>query len=138
MKTIQSITDTFAVGFSVTCALHCLFTPLLITVVPAVAGTALEDEAFHFWLVLAVVPTSVIALASGCRLHGRLGLVAFAGLGILVLLSPFMLGHEIVTPALEKGLTLLGSAIVATVHIMNFRLCRQACAYEADGKEAVA
>ena len=135
MKSLQPATDTCAVGFSLACAVHCLFTPVLVTVLPASIGIPLQDEAFHLWLVVAVIPTSIIAITLGCRLHEQYVLVGFAALGVAILIFPLVLGEGVLSPAAEKGITLLGSTIVAVVHILNFRWCRTRCRVSPEAEE---
>ena len=81
-----AVLDRFSIGFSTLCLLHCLAVPVLVSVVPVFATFALADERFHLALVAIVVPTSVIALCLGCRLHKsrRILICGFAGVFVLV------------------------------------------------------
>ena len=87
------------------------------------AALQLDNEAFHFWILVAVIPTSVYALTLGCKQHKRyrLLILGFIGLGLLVL--ALALGEERIGEAGEKILTLIGAGFVAFGHWFNYRLC---------------
>ena len=115
IRTSRVELDTAAISLSVICAAHCLLMPLAVAIVPALTATALNDEQFHRLLLVAVLPTSLLALGLGCRKHHRIGLF---GLGLV------MLGHERLGEVGEKVIVLSGTAIIAYAHVRNYTLCR--------------
>ena len=119
-----AVLDRFSIGFSTLCLLHCLAVPVLVSVVPVFATFALADERFHLALVALVVPTSVIALCLGCRLHKsrRILICGFAGVFVLVVAA--ILGGQHLGEIGETVLTVLGASVVALAHWFNFRACR--------------
>ncbi len=119
-----AVLDRFSIGFSTLCLLHCLAVPVLVSVVPVFATFALADERFHLALVAFVVPTSVIALCLGCRLHKsrRILICGFAGVFVLVVAA--ILGGQHLGEIGETVLTVLGASVVALAHWFNFRACR--------------
>ena len=119
-----AVLDRFSIGFSTLCLLHCLAVPVLVSVVPVFATFALADERFHLALVAIVVPTSVIALCLGCRLHKsrRILICVFAGVFVLVVAA--ILGGQYLGEIGETVLTVLGASVVALAHWFNFRACR--------------
>ena len=124
-----AVLDRFSIGFSTLCLLHCLAVPVLVSVVPVFATFALADERFHLALVALVVPTSVIALCLGCRLHKsrRILICGFAGVFVLVVAA--ILGGQHLGEIGETVLTVLGASVVALAHWFNFLACR-ACDFE--------
>lgn len=120
---IQTLTDKLAIGLSLLCAAHCLAFPLLMIWVPSIAALQLDGEAFHLWMLIAVIPTSVYALTMGCRKHKRYQLLFFGVVGLAFLVSA-VLFHEIIGESGEKWLTVIGAAIMAIGHFLNFRLCQ--------------
>ncbi len=124
--------DGVAVAMSFVCILHCLMTPVLATLFPIVAGTMLEDHQFHAFLLIFVIPTSILALYLGCRKH-RNGLVLSLGLaGMAILAIVALLGPETLTVPGEKVATGLGGLILASAHVLNFRRCRELQCEETD------
>lgn len=125
--------DRAAMGLSGLCAVHCLLLPLAISLMPALAGLGLDDEAFHLWMVLVVLPISIYALFSGCRKHKNASVLAlgFTGLGLLI--TALALGHDALGETGERAATLLGALLVAGAHIKNYRLCRSAAECDCTG-----
>ncbi len=136
MNNLQIYTDKAAIGLSLLCTIHCLAVPLAIILLPSLAALQLNDEAFHVWMVLVVVPTSTFALTAGCRQHKRyhLLIVGFLGLTCLilaVLLGEIFLGETFYSESMEKILTSIGAGMIAYGHYRNYRLCQsqEHCAY---------
>ena len=94
MKTEQAVTDKLAIGLSVACAIHCLFLPLMVLTLPSIAALNLDNEAFHMWMVVAVIPCSIYALFLGCKEHSRYQLVFLAFSGLVMLVLALVLGEE--------------------------------------------
>ena len=125
MKQLQAITDKTAIGLSVICTLHCLALPFAVTLLPTLAATNLEDEAFHLWMVIAVIPMSLLALTMGCKKHKdyRVALLGVIGLSLLTL--AVLLGHDLLGESGETVLTVSGASIIAVCHLLNHRLCQK-------------
>jgi hypothetical protein len=125
MKTEQVVTDKLAIGLSIACAIHCLFLPILILMLPSIVALNLDNEAFHIWMVVAVIPCSIYALFLGCKEHSRYQLFFLAVTGLVILVLALVLGNERVGEAGEKIMTVVGAALIAVGHWLNFRLCRE-------------
>jgi hypothetical protein len=140
MKTVQATTDKLAIGFSLACVLHCLLLPSLLVLLPILTALHLDSEAFHFWLVFAVIPTSLYAITMGCKQHKRYRLFALCGMGLVMLLAALLL-EEVLIGVGEQLLTIIGSCFIVTGHWLNFRLCRlydhQDCDCSEHGQEEV-
>ena len=80
-------------------------------------------EAFHLWMVVAVIPSSVYALTLGCKQHKRYRLLIWGCIGLTLLVMALVLGEERIGENGEKILTVLGASFVAVGHWFNFRLC---------------
>lgn len=90
----------------------------------------LENEAFHSWLLLAVIPTSVFSLLVGCKQHKYYQLLVIGFFGLLFLISAIFIEgllehgkYDGYADLLEKVFTLIGACILALGHYLNFRLC---------------
>ncbi len=132
MQATTENADKAAIGLSLVCVIHCLLTPVAITLVPALGATFLEDESFHYAVLFLVVPTSLFALGLGCRKHGRAQILITGLIGLLVLISPPILGEEVTGELGEKVLTVAGAGIIAWAHVRNFMLCRQRACHTVD------
>jgi len=127
--------DKAAISLSLTCALHCLMVPLLVTLFPTTMLLGLQNERIHLFLLALIVPISVFSLTLGCRQHRNLSVVASGVAGVGILFFSALLSHEIGGHTLETVGTVVGSGIVAISHILNFRLCRssETCKTHHDG-----
>ncbi len=125
MKALPISTDKIAISLSTLCVIHCLSLPLLVALLPSFTLLSIHGEAFHFWMVVAVIPISIFALQMGCKKHKNLtiGLIGLAGLTMLLL--AVMFGESHLGEIGEKGLTTLGAILIALSHVKNYRLCRK-------------
>lgn len=92
-----------ALGFASVCGVHCLLTPVLLILFPIIGSTFFVDESFHLWMLLAVVPTTVIAVFLGCRRHKDkyVFLLALAGLVMITVAAVWGHGHELHSAMLD-------------------------------------
>lgn len=86
-----------AIGFAGVCGVHCLLTPVLLILFPIIGSTFFVEESFHLWMLLAVVPTTVLAVFLGCRRHKDkyVFLLALTGLSLIVVAAVWGHGHEL-------------------------------------------
>ncbi len=124
MVNLQSITDKAAISLSLLCTIHCLVLPLIAVLLPSLVAIPLEDEIFHIWMVVAVVPISTYALTMGCKNHKRYQILLIGGLGLFILCTVAFFGHDLLGEELEKVFTAVGAMIIAIAHIWNYRLCQ--------------
>ena len=117
----KNVTDKLAITLSIACAIHCLALPLILLLLPSFLVLQLNNEAFHTWMVIIVLPTSVYALFMGCKQHKRYKLLFIGFLGLTLLVLALWIGNEY----WEKVFTLVGSAVIASGHYWNYRLCQQ-------------
>lgn len=103
---------------------HCFAIPLFVTLLPILGGAFLSDQAFHWLLLILVLPASIWALTSGCKRHFRVRILVIGVIGLSVLVGVGLGGHELFGEAGERVATSVGSAIVAIAHLMNYRELR--------------
>jgi hypothetical protein len=123
MRTAQAITDKLAIGLSLACAIHCLALPVLLVLLPGIAALQLDNESFHLWMIIAVLPSSIYALTLGCKQHKRYQLLLLGSIGLLLMVSALLLGEALIGELGEKILTTVGGGFVAVGHWFNYRLC---------------
>ena len=123
---IQTRADVVAIGLSVGCLLHCLALPVALALLPTLSIDWLTDEAFHRWLLVAILPTSVVALLMGCWKHRQASVIVLGFSGLLLLIWAAFFGHDVVGELGETAVTSAGAVVIAASHIMNQRFCRQA------------
>ena len=127
---LRPTADRAAIGLSLLCAVHCLLLPIAVALSPTVAALGIDDESFHQWMIVGVLPISVFALYLGCVKHRNYRILSIGVAGLLVLGLTILLGHETLGETDEKAMTLLGALLIAISHWRNYRACQQepACA----------
>lgn len=125
MTRFLSLTNNLAIGFSAFCVVHCLAAPLLLILLPSLTALSLDNEAFHNWLLIGVIPTSLFSLIMGCKQHRFYRVLLIGGGGLLFLISAILVEGFLYGEILEKVLTVTGACIVAFGHFLNFRLCKR-------------
>jgi hypothetical protein len=115
--------DATAALLSGVCLVHCLLTPVVLTLLPVMGAVLFTHEAFHQLLLLFVLPTSLVGLWLGCRRHKNGAVAVLGGIGMaLITLAAF--GHATFGIEGERWLTSAGGVILAASHFLNFRRCR--------------
>lgn len=112
-------------GLSAICAIHCLATPLLVSLLPSLGVLNLENEAFHLSMLALVIPLSLFGLTLGCKKHQRKQFLLLGAAGVTLLILAVTIGHDFFGEFGEKSLTVLGAVIVSVAHYRNFKLCQQ-------------
>ena len=118
--------DKFAIFLSGVCVVHCLITPIAITMLPLfLANSLLEDVLFHKAILWFVLPTSCIALFIGCRKHRDLLIASTGIVGMLLLVLIAFFAHDVLTPLQEKTATSVAGLILAASHLLNYKACQE-------------
>jgi predicted membrane protein len=108
------------------CVLHCIALPLLLIFLPAASSlAAMEDELFHLILVFFAAPISLFAVLLAYRHHRQLKIVLFNIVGVTLLISALLFGHDLFAGKGEVFLTLIGSFLIVYSHIINLRARRE-------------
>ncbi len=125
MINLQNISDKTAIGLSLICTIHCLALPALVVLVPSMSALPLNDEMFHIWMVIAVIPISAYALTMGCKRHKNYAVIVTGLIGLMILILTAILGHDFLSETLEKTFTVIGAFIIVIAHVKNFQLCQK-------------
>lgn len=121
---LNLLPDKLAISLSLLCTLHCLALPVLVVLSPSIAALGLDNEIFHYWMLVAVLPISLFALTMGCKKHQRFQILLMGCIGLSILVLAALLGHDLFGETGEKVLTVIGSAIIAYGHVRNYRACQ--------------
>ena len=71
---------------SVACAIHCMVSPILVFVSPAIASI-LKNEWLHIGLLTFLTPIAIFAFYKGFKVHKKIRPLVLDGFGVLLLLS---------------------------------------------------
>jgi hypothetical protein len=115
--------DVWGICLASACAIHCIATPLVLGMLPLVAGALLEHPALEWLLVLLSVLLSSVTIAHGSRRHGRwypaLPLVAGAALLLAARVLPQL------DEPVERAIVLAAAVLIITAHLLNLRAPRR-------------
>lgn len=117
--------DKLGVTATSLCALHCIFLPVLLPVLPLLGLSVVAEEAFEHFVLVASMVVGFIAIFSGFhRYHRKLYPFYSLALGGFVYASKDLLGETY-----EPVIVTVGAVLIIFAHILNIRLCRscQSC-----------
>lgn len=106
------------------CLIHCLLTPVLISLFPGIIPYLPGDAGFHRALAISIVMLGTAAFVPGYRLHRRKFLLALIGMGISLILIVAWSGESL-DRTLELILSVSGSLMLVVAHLLNRSFCRQ-------------
>jgi hypothetical protein len=123
-ENLRSHADLAGATASGICLVHCLLTPLLISLFPGMLPYLPGDAWFHRALAVGIILLGAAAFAPGYRLHRRRSLLALVGLGIALILVVAWFSEALPHP-LELPLSVSGSLMLVAAHLLNRSFCRQ-------------
>lgn len=124
----DKLLDRVGIWTSSLCALHCLLLPILIPLVPLVAGTFFAEAWFERTILSLSMIIGFWALLSGYqRYHRRLYPLFSLLLGGLIYWNKDMFGE-----AFEPITITIGAMLIVASHVINLRLCQSSKACECE------
>lgn len=103
---------------------HCLHTPIVISLFPDIIPYLPGDTSFHRWLAIGIVLLGFAGFVPGYRQHRRKSLLALIGIGMCLILFVAWKGESLHL-AMELVLSVAGSMLLVTAHLLNRSFCRQ-------------
>jgi hypothetical protein len=121
---IRQRLDRAGIALSALCALHCLLSVVLVSVI-GLGAEALLDPAIHRFGLLLATLVAAVAIGWGAVKHRMAAPFVVAMMGL-----SFMGGALAVPHGVEEAvLTIIGVALVAVGHFMNLRHLRTSCTH---------
>ena len=124
---LRRYADLFGAAASGLCLLHCLVTPVAISLFPGILPYLPGDARFHRLLAAGILLMGVAAFLPGYRLHRRKALLALIGTGMSLILIVAWSGESL-NRATELCLSLPGSGMLIGAHLLNRSFCKQCLA----------
>ena len=132
---MQTHFDRFAILLSGLCAIHCVALPIVASLLPLLAttiqhGHQLHEFWFHQFILIFILPVSIIALLTGYKFHKTIMPIFIAGLGLAILVGTSLfiedlLAAHIIPHSGETILTVVGGIIHAVGHILNIQATKK-------------
>lgn len=120
---VKSITatilwDKFGIGVSGICAIHCLFFPAIISLLPALTTVSYLHEWAHPVFLILLLP---IVYFAAKRSHFDGIITTLLTVGFAFVLAGWLLGHLWLGLVTEITLTVIGSLILIAGHWLNYK-----------------
>ena len=116
--------DKLGIWASALCVVHCIVTPVLLSVSAVFAHLLPGEERTHRTLAIGVAALGAIALIQGFRTHGRRRILVLMALGLACIFCGAFFGNRLPGHVYEVAITLTGSILMITAHRMNHTFCR--------------
>lgn len=124
---IRQRLDRAGIALSALCAVHCLLSVLLVSVIGLGAGALLDPAIHRFGLLIATL-IAAVAIGWGAMKHRMAAPFVVAMMGL-----SFMGGALAVPHGVEEAvLTIIGVALVSLGHILNLRHLHTSCTHGGD------
>jgi hypothetical protein len=112
--------DRIGVVLSMTCALHCLLTPVLVASVSFGALGWLAGEGTEVALLSVATTLAAVVLGRGWHVHRRLESLGLFAVALMLVGA----GRFLASEAAETPMVVAGGLSIALAHVVNARLCR--------------
>lgn len=116
--------DRLGIGLSGLCMVHCLVLPVVLSLLPLWPALYQVHGWLHPVFAAFVIPTTVFAMVSGYRRHGRRDIPVWLGVGLGIVLTGW-LAHEGLGRVGETAVTVLGSGLLIVGHAQNWQVNRR-------------
>jgi hypothetical protein len=113
--------DRLGLVLSFACLLHCLLTPLLVSLLPLFGLGLLASDSFHAVFAVGVLLAAALALIPGFRVHRRASVPALGIAGVTSVAVGAAMSHG----GAETLLTVIGSLLLVAAHVSNLRHARK-------------
>lgn len=121
---------------SLTCAIHCLIVPLIITLIPIFGLSLFVTEYFEWGMLSFSAVLGISSLCFGFKKHKSYKAFAFLSSGLLLIIIA-RLHHSHSHGHIEFDhftiMLVLGSVLVAASHYLNNKLCGNCKPCQAEG-----
>ena len=129
----SSAADGAGVVLSVACGIHCLLTPILLLALPSL-GEAFHNPLVHKLIAVGVTIIAVPTLWRGYTRHRNVLPLILGFLGMLAVWSALLIPHDAKAHErfhLPAGtiITIIGSVLLISGHVLNIRNCRSGCCH---------
>ncbi|MEO1021862.1 MAG: MerC domain-containing protein [Bacteroidota bacterium] len=109
--------DRLGISLSILCAIHCLFFPLFISVMPLVPSDGWLEELIHLLFFLLIAPTVWFAVKDAIH-RSKVFILLLTG---VVLIAIALIAGSYIGELTETVITLIGSSLLIAGHWTNYR-----------------
>jgi hypothetical protein len=123
-KTFSMQADRLGIIASALCLVHCVLTPVLVSLIAVGAHALPADENVHRILAVFVAALGGVATIGGYRRHRRSRVALLMSSGLLLIFAGAYFGNRLPSHLAEVAVTMLGSSCMIAGHFLNHSFCR--------------
>lgn len=116
--------DRVGIWASVLCVVHCLITPILLSMSTVFVHFLPSEERTHRSLALMIALIGTIALIRGFRTHRRARVILLMAAGLACIFFAAFAGDRLPNHWIEVAITFLGSLLMISAHRLNHTFCK--------------
>lgn len=116
--------DRIGIWTSAACAVHCMLTPVVLSLSAVSAHFLPSEERTHRTLAVAIAALGAIALVKGYRKHGSPRVLVLMAAGLAFIFGGAYWGDLLPSHNAEILVTLTGSVFMISAHRINHTFCR--------------
>jgi hypothetical protein len=116
--------DQVGIWASALCMIHCVLTPVVLSISAVSAHFLPSDERTHRTLAILIAVVGAIALVKGYRNHRKRRVRSLMAVGLVCIFSGALWGDRLPSHLIEVCITLIGSAFMIAAHFANHTFCR--------------
>lgn len=116
--------DQIGIWASALCMIHCILTPVVLSISAVSAHFLPSEERTHRILAVLIALVGTIALLKGYRKHRKIRVPSFMAIGLVCIFSGAWWGDRLPSHIAEVAITLIGSAFMIAAHFANHTFCR--------------
>jgi len=120
---IIAITDRIGIFTSAACVVHCILTPVILSLSAVYAHFLPTEEHTHRLLAIAVTILGALAIVSGYKRHKRPSVLLMMCAGLTLIFTAAYAGEYLPSHWYEVLITLAGSTCMIAAHRRNHTFC---------------
>jgi uncharacterized membrane protein YfcA len=122
--TLSLRADKLGIAASVLCFVHCIATPIVLSFASVWAHYIPSEERFHRTLAVLVATIGGFAILSGYSRHRRKRVLLLMASGLCCIFAGAWWGNSLPSHLVEVLVTLMGSCLMISAHLINHTFCR--------------
>jgi peptidoglycan/LPS O-acetylase OafA/YrhL len=124
-RTLAFPVDQIGVWTSTLCVIHCVLTPVLLSLSAVSPHFLPSEEKTHRTLAVVITALGAIALVKGYRMHRSWRVLALMTVGLACIFGGAFWGDHLPSHGVEVLVTLIGSGFMIAAHRTNHTFCRE-------------
>jgi hypothetical protein len=123
-RTLSMQADRLGIIASVLCFIHCVLTPVAVSLLAVGAHYLPSEEKIHRVLAVFVAALGSLAILFGYRRHRQSRVVLLMSSGLVLIVTGAYFGNRLPSHLSEVAVTMMGSCFMIAGHFLNHTFCK--------------